>query len=290
MRLISRASAALLGAILVLSTFAIAPVAASGLTTHFSIVGLNATETAGVADTITVNALDAGNAVDTTAFAGTVSFTSSDGTALLPGNGSTLTAGTGTFVVQFRSSGARTLTVTEDGDTPTDTANTTVNATAATHLVLANYPSPIVAGTSGGFDIAAEDAFNNVDTAYAGTVHFTSSDPLATLPIDLTLINGQASFTGVVLRTAGTQSITGTDTVTASITGSQAGIVVNPAAATHLTVTGYPSPTVAGVSHNADGHRARRVQQHRDRLHRNRPPDQFGWRRGARGEPRVRRR
>ena len=160
MRLISRASAALLGAILVLSTFAIAPVAASGLTTHFSITGLNATETAGVADPITVTALTAGSTTDT-AFAGTISFTSSDGTALLPANGSTLTSGVGSFSVTLKLAGTQSVTVKDDADAATGSASTTVNPAAATHFTVSGFTNPVVAGISGGVDVSAIDAFNH---------------------------------------------------------------------------------------------------------------------------------
>src|SRR5262249_51621458 len=84
-------------------------------------------------------------------------------------------------------------------------------------------------------------------TGYTGTVHFTSSDAQATLPANSTLTNGTGSFSAT-LKTAGTQSLTATDTVTASITGSQAGVIVNPAAASKLTVSGFPSPVTAGVA------------------------------------------
>src|SRR5205823_10299013 len=50
-------------------------------------------------------------------------------------------------------------------------------------------------------------------------------------------------------KTAGSRSITATDTLTGSITGS-ASMTVNPAAASSLVVTGYPSPTTAGTSHS----------------------------------------
>lgn len=252
MRLIRRSSAALLGAILVLSTFAIAPVVASGLTTHFTITGLNDPAAAGVADaSVTVTALTAGNTTDT-AFAGTVSFTSSDGTAILPANGSTLTSGVGTFSVTLKLAGLQTVTVKDDADAATGTASATVTPGPATHFAVGGFPDPVTAGTAGGVDVSAIDAYNNVATSYNGTIHFTSSDPIATLPANTPAVNGQVSFVNsFTLKTAGSQSITATDTVTASITGSQVAIDVNPAAATHLSVTGYPSPTVAGVSHNA---------------------------------------
>ena len=52
----------------------------------------------------------------------------------------------------------------------------------------------------------------------------------------------------MTLNTVGTRSITATDTVTGTINGAQAGIVVNPGVATHLSVTGFNDPTVSGAS------------------------------------------
>ncbi|MGD0645403.1 MAG: hypothetical protein ABSA75_10910 [Candidatus Bathyarchaeia archaeon] len=55
----------------------------------------------------------------------------------------------------------------------------------------------------------------------------------------------------VTLNTVGSQSITATDTVTGTITGAQTGITVNaagPGPAATLTVSGFPSPTTAGVA------------------------------------------
>src|SRR5207302_1824625 len=60
---------------------------------------------------------------------------------------------------------------------------------------------------------------------------------------------GAHSFS-VTLKTAGTQSITATDTAAGTITGSQTGITVNAAAATTLALSGFPSPATAGVAGN----------------------------------------
>jgi hypothetical protein len=54
-------------------------------------------------------------------------------------------------------------------------------------------------------------------------------------------------FYAVKLKTAGTQSITAQDTVTASITGTEADIIVNPAAATHFKVVA-PASVTAGTA------------------------------------------
>jgi len=62
---------------------------------------------------------------------------------------------------------------------------------------------------------------------------------------------GTHVFSGnVTLKTAGTQSVSATDTVTGTITGVQAGIVVTPATVKTLVVSGIPSPTVAAVAGN----------------------------------------
>ncbi|HEV3259308.1 MAG TPA: hypothetical protein VG013_20750, partial [Gemmataceae bacterium] len=49
------------------------------------------------------------------------------------------------------------------------------------------------------------------------------------------------------LKTVGTQAITVSDEANTTITGTQAGIVVNPAPTGAFLVAGFPSPTTAGV-------------------------------------------
>src|SRR5207249_5198722 len=124
----------------------------------------------------------------------------------------------------------------------------TVNPAAASSLVVSGYPTPSTAGTSHSFTVTIQDAFGNTASGYRGTLTFASSDAKAVLPANYTFIAtdaGQHSFSAT-LKTAGTQSISATDTVTGTITGSQTGIKVNPAAAKKLVVTGYASPTTAG--------------------------------------------
>src|SRR6185295_9529646 len=58
---------------------------------------------------------------------------------------------------------------------------------------------------------------------------------------------GIHTFTnGATLKTVGTRSITATDAVN-SLSGSQTGIIVNPAATSQLVVA-FPSPVTAGVA------------------------------------------
>jgi hypothetical protein len=75
------------------------------------------------------------------------------------------------------------------------------------------------AGNSVTFTVAAVDQFDNLDSAYTGTVHFSSSDGAAALPANSTLTSGVGTFT-VTFNTGGNQTIVATDTSTSSITGS----------------------------------------------------------------------
>src|SRR5947209_983625 len=78
-------------------------------------------------------------------------------------------------------------------------------------------------------------------------MNITSSDPAAILPADATLTNGVATFSAV-LRTPGTQALSATDTVNASLTATEGNIAVTPAAVARFAVAAYPSPTTAGVA------------------------------------------
>jgi hypothetical protein len=218
----------------------VAPTAA----THFMVNGpTNAT--AGTAVNVTVTALDQfGNMA--TGYTGTVHFTSTDTNATLPAD-STLTNGTGTFQVTYKTVGNQTVTATDTVDnTIHGTSNATAVAPAATSKFAIVAPGTTPAGTAVTFTVTAEDQFGNTTPAYAGTVHFTSSDTQAVLPADSTLTNGTGSFMAT-LKTAGNQTITGTDTVTSSITGVSNTVAVTALAATHLGVTA-PTTATAGTA------------------------------------------
>ena len=117
----------------------------------------------------------------------------------------------------------------------------------ADHFVVSGFPTTVTAGASHTFTVTALFANDTIDTGYTGIVHFTSGDAQAVLPADYTFMAadaGKHTFNGV-LKTAGTQSITATDIVFASISGSETGINVAPAAASRLAVTA-PSQVAAG--------------------------------------------
>ncbi len=143
--------------------------------------------------------------------------------------------------------------MTTAGITTAASSNFQVTPAAAASLSVTGFPTPDTAGAAHSFTVTALDAFGNVATSYLGTAGLISTDGQATfLPTTYHFTNadnGVHTFSGT-LRTAGVQSITATDQASASITGSETGILVNPAAPSSLIVTVlYPSPTVAGVSH-----------------------------------------
>jgi hypothetical protein len=126
-----------------------------------------------------------------------------------------------------------------------------ISTAASPSFAVTGFPSPSTAGVAGTFTVTALNANGTVNTGYTGTVHFSSSDPHAVLPADYTFLPGdQGTHTfSATLKTAGSQSLTGTDTVTGSITGSEAGIMVNPAAATQLLLSA-PSSVRHGSAFN----------------------------------------
>jgi hypothetical protein len=223
-------------------------------TDSLSVAGFPSPSTAGVAGTFTVTALNPGGGTDTS-YQGTVYFTSSDAQAALPANYTFTAADNGvhSFSATLNTAGTQSITTT---DTVTSTitgtqSGITINPAAVSSLSVYGFPSPVSAGVETTFGVSAQDAFGNY-TSYLGTVHFTSSDAQAVLPADYTFTSTDAgvhSFTAT-LKTAGSQSITATDTVTSIITGTQAGISINPATAASFIVAGYPSPVTAGTSNS----------------------------------------
>ena len=210
--------------------------------THFSVTA-PATATAGSAFTVTVSALDVNNAV-VTGYTGTVHITSSDAQSVLPPN-ATLTSGTGTFTVTLKTAGTQSITATDTVSSGvTGTAPVSVIATTATHFTV-TAPSSTTAGAAFVLTVTALDAFNNTATGYTGIAHFTSTDAQAGLPANSTLTNGEGFF-AAILKTAGVQTITATDTLVSSLTATSGPITVSAAAATHFAVTGQPTTVAAG--------------------------------------------
>src|SRR6185369_11883041 len=200
-------------------------------------VSAPATATAGEALTFTVTALDQFNNT-ATGYLGTVRFTSSDAQATLPANYtfSGADAGVHSFIsgVTLKTSGTQTVSGTDIVTATITGTQAAINvnpAAAATHFI-SGITTPRIAWTAGTVTVETRDAYNNRATGYLGTVHFTSSDAQATLPANYTFSGADAGIhtfvSGVTLKTSGIQTVSATDTVAATITGTQTAINVNP--------------------------------------------------------------
>lgn len=191
--------------------------------THFAVTSPTP-EAAGKPFNVTVTAVDASNRM-VTSYSGTVHFASSDPQAVLPAN-SPLMNGTGAFSVTLKTIAAETITVNDASSPALSGASNSISVTGppATHLSL-TAPANEPAGAPFSFTVTALDASNNVATSYAGSLHFSSTDAQAALPANSALTNGTATFSAT-LKTMTNQTITATDTATASIIGTSGTIVV----------------------------------------------------------------
>jgi hypothetical protein len=177
-------------------------------------------------------------------------FSSSDTQAGLPSSWffTPSDAGTHVFTATLKTTGTQTITAADSNFFgPTSTATVGVTAAAASTFQVAGFPAT-TAGVAHSFTVTALDAFGNIATGYTGTVAFSSSDPIASLPTNYTFTAADAgvhTFTGTLKR-AGTQFIQAIDTVNGSIIGAENGIAVTAAAVTHFDISG-PTSVTQGV-------------------------------------------
>jgi hypothetical protein len=83
--------------------------------------------------------------------------------------------------------------------------------------LLVQTTSVATTGTPFSITVRAVDVYGNNAYPYLGTVQLTSTDPAATMPGPYTFgptDAAQHTFTGAILRTAGTQTVTATDPAT----------------------------------------------------------------------------
>jgi len=173
----------------------------------------------------------------TRSYPGTVHFTTSDtspGVALPPDQG--VCCAQVFLSATLDQAGPQTVTAT-DTATPsiTGTLNVTIRPGPAASIRL-DVPATATMGQSFDFTLTLLDRVGNVATGaavpYTGTIHFTSTDALATLPPDYTFQQsyyaadtGMRSFSATLV-TPGDQTVTATDTANASITGTSPTIQV----------------------------------------------------------------
>ncbi|HEV3003736.1 MAG TPA: SBBP repeat-containing protein [Pirellulales bacterium] len=121
---------------------------------------------------------------------------------------------------------------------------------AAAGFVLST-PSNATAGGTFSITVTATNAGGTTNTGYTGTVHFNSSDGQAVLPANYTFVSGDQgvhTFAGLILKTAGNQTVTAADTASGSITGASGTISVVAAAANKFVFTSSPGSVKAGTA------------------------------------------
>jgi hypothetical protein len=189
--------------------------------TQFVLVGLR-DGFAGDTTLVTIMAVDASGARSWN-YAGRVHFSSTDSKAILPPDMTfpATDAGILTVSVIFNTAGSQTLTVVSQTGAPI-TGHKSLNVTAmgpVTHFRIYATDS-VSAGSPASILILALDANGRVVPNYAGTVHFTSTDPNAILPPDYTFLasdRGKHVFSAI-FAAAGTQTLTVADLANTSIT------------------------------------------------------------------------
>ena len=107
-------------------------------------------------------------------------------------------------------------------------------------------PVSAIVGAPFSFTVSALDPFNNIDTAYGGSVLFSSTDGSAVLPGASSLTSGVGNFSAT-LHTAGTKTISTAESVTSSIQGTSNNIAVAQAGTSVGLVTSVP---IAGLGQN----------------------------------------
>jgi hypothetical protein len=182
--------------------------------------------TAGAAFSVTATATDAIGDV-AVFYAATVSLTSTSSTGVVTALGSykftTADQGVHVFSVKLTTAGTQSLTATDANGLVGSDPSLVISAAAASQFVFTSYPASITARTPFSVTIEVADAYGNVITGYTGTAHFKDTAGYATLPKNYTFKAGDQgihTFTGLILRKKGSQTLKVSDTKSSSIAGS----------------------------------------------------------------------
>jgi hypothetical protein len=235
-----------------------------------------------VAASITISAGNNQSALINTAFSSALSATVLDAgsnpivgasvTFSAPSSGASGTfAGSSTYATTsaaggLATSGAFTANSTPGGysvEVSAGSADANVSLTnsytpVATSFQFSSVPSSSYVGQAVSITVSAYDQLGNSDTGYSGTVNITSSDANAVFSSPVSFVSGTASF-NVTFLTAGSQTITVTDTSNTALTATTAGITISiPVLVVNQTTDDAGSAsncavqTAAGTTTNAD--------------------------------------
>jgi hypothetical protein len=152
--------------------------------------------------------------------------------------------GVGTFsLLSLSAAGTYTLASfsSSGGVFGSATTITAVPVPLAARFVVAGDPTSIVGGTTFNITVTALDAFNHVETSFAGTVEFTSTDTQFGRPDDYVFTaadRGSHTFS-VSLNTVGMQSIRVADVTYPSARGTSRRVQVSAKKAATMVVTAF---------------------------------------------------
>src|SRR5207249_3284314 len=148
---------------------------------------------------------------------------------------SALSSGVKTFSATLTKAGAQTITATDTAAASlSGTLSLTVRAGSATQLALTTGTATRTARTAFSYSVTAQDPSDNSSPGYAAPLHLSTTDTAdgTLLRSDSALSSGVNTFSATLTK-AGAQTITATDTATASISGTLS-LTVRPASATQL--------------------------------------------------------
>jgi hypothetical protein len=115
-------------------------------------------------------------------------------------------------------------------------------------------PASVSSGSSFSVTVQTKNSAGANLNSYRGTIGFSSTDSSATLPANYTFTAADAgahTFTGVVLRSSGNQTISATGTVNVGFRGTSSAISVGGVAANDFSITA--SPASVSVAQGAAG-------------------------------------
>jgi hypothetical protein len=119
--------------------------------------------------------------------------------------------GVATFTgLSITTAGAQTLTASDSTLTPATTNSITISPAVASKLVFTTQPTSAVAGASiGTVAVAVEDTYGNIVTGNSSTVTLAGTGLTGTTSV--AAVNGVATFTGLSMSQAGTQTLAASD-------------------------------------------------------------------------------
>jgi uncharacterized repeat protein (TIGR01451 family) len=131
------------------------------------------------------------------------------------------------------------------GSPLSDTSTESITVTRVVDHFTVDVPANQVAGAPFTVTLTAREHSGAAVANFAGTATLSTSDPQGSVPASATFTAGVASFSAT-LKTAGSQTITATDSTAATVNG-QGIVIVGSAAAAQLAFEQQPMATLVGA-------------------------------------------